>query len=426
MVDRGHLAQPARAVVDLRRPGTGGPTVDVVSETTGDCEARRALPTGPDVLVSFLVLVLALLPFAIGRRSEMLSVDPRWALVSLSVVGAAVLLWRRRDPWPVWALVTLLGLVAVGVGRGPTTAYVPAVVALFNVSSIGSTVRVVVAALVSGLSPVVVILLVGRDGAFDALAFGTTAWSGVALMSGIAVRNARAVVAAAHERARLAELNRDEEAQRRVAEERLRIARELHDVMAHHVAVINVQAGVAGHLVRTDPEGAAAAMTHVRQASQTVLHEVSAILGLLRSGEEGLVVAPTPRFADLGLLVEQTRRAGIEVVCATTGTVRELAPGVDLTAYRVVQEALTNASRHGSGEVAVDAVFAADELVLSVRNRCAHPVAAPGRDRHGLTGMRERAEAVGGTLTAGPDGPGWWLVQAQLPVASRDVEATAR
>ena len=107
-------------------------------------------------------------------------------------------------------------------------------------------------------------------------------------MSGTAVRNQRAVVAAAHERARRAEATREEEAQRRVADQRLRIARDLHDVVAHNVSVINVQAAVAGHLLRSDPDGAEAALAHVREASQTVLQEVPGLLGLLRTGDTSL------------------------------------------------------------------------------------------------------------------------------------------
>jgi len=367
------------------------------------------------VAVSLTVLVVALLPFVLGRESEMLEIEPRGFLVGAAILGTVLLLVRRVYPWRAWAATTSVGLAAIAVGGGPTSAYVPAIVALFTISARVTTVRAVGASLVSALAPVALILAFDRDGAFDALAFGITAWSGVALMSGIAVRNSRALVASAQERARLAELTREEEAQLRVTEERFRIARELHDVVAHHVSVINVQAGVASHLVRTDPDSAAAAMTHVREASQTVLREVSTMLGLLRSDGDGLETAPVPRMSEVDGLVERARRSGAQVVWQTSGTPYELMPTVDLTAYRVMQEALTNAVRHGTGTIAVRLDFHGDALVLDIRNPPARLSAELPSGRHGLAGMRERVAAIGGTLEAGPGESGEWVVRALLP-----------
>ena len=152
-------------------------------------------------------------------------------------------------------------------------------------------------------------------------------WIGLAAMSGIAVRNQRAVVAAAHERARQAEATREEEAQRRVADERLRIARELHDVVAHHVSVINVQAGVAGHLMRstqTVPGARARARGEPDGAPGG-----TGLLGLLRTGDEELETSPAPRLEDAAGLVEQARRSGLRVMWQTSGTPSTLTPGTD-------------------------------------------------------------------------------------------------
>ncbi len=143
------------------------------------------------------------------------------------------------------------------------------------------------------------ILAASRLGYVDALAYGLLPWSILAAVSGRAVRSQRAAMTAAHERARQAEATREEEAQRRVVEERLRIARELHDVVARHILVIHVHAGVAGHLMRTDPDRAVEAIGHVRDASRTVLDEVPGLLGLLRTGSDGPVTAPAPGLAQV-------------------------------------------------------------------------------------------------------------------------------
>ena len=186
------------------------------------------------------------------------------------------------------------------------------------------------ATLVSAVVPFVLVLATSDLGLVEAIAYGFGPWNALAAVTGIAVRSQRAVVTAAHERARLAEESRDEEARRRVSEERVRIARDLHDVVAHHIAVINVQAGVASHLIRSDPEQAAVALAHVREAGRVVLEEVPGLLGLLRgSGEEsaGLDTAPAPRLADLDSLVEQSRRSGLDVTVRRSGSPVDLGTG---------------------------------------------------------------------------------------------------
>ena len=180
--------------------------------------------------------------------------------------------------------------------------FVPAIFALYSLTVRVETAPALAATLGCALVPALVMLATTPYGLLDSSTYQFVSTSGLAAVSGIAVRNQRAVVAAAHERARQAEATREEEAQRRVADERVRIARELHDVVAHHVSVINVQASVAGQLLRTDPDGAAAALAHVREASQTVLREVPGLLGLLRTGNEELETAPAPRLADAEVL----------------------------------------------------------------------------------------------------------------------------
>jgi len=338
-------------------------------------------------------------------------------MLPLTVAASAPLVLRRTNVAAVWVAATAIGLVATAIEHGPSPAYLPAIVALYTLATM-SPLRVTVgAAVVTALAPRAIIGLQGAT-VVDAAVYGLTAWCGLAAASGVAVQFHRAVVAEARERTRQAEATREEEAQRRVAEERLRIARELHDVVAHHVAVINVQAGVAGHLVRSDPDKAVEALGHVREASQIVLREVPGLLGLLRSGDE-LERKPAPRLAQAENLVEASRRSGLKVTWRMTGSPVALAPGTDLTAYRVLQEALTNAAKHGSGAAVAGLAYEATGCTLEVRNQRPPGVSDAGSEHHGLVGMRERVAAVGGRLTVGPQGERDWLVRAWFP-AQRD------
>jgi signal transduction histidine kinase len=374
--------------------------------------ARHAIAS--DSLVGLVVLGVALSAFVIGppRRGDPdLELTP-WML-TLTVAASAVLVLRRRRTGAVWIATVTLGLVAMLVSGGPSPAYIPAIVALYTLATLFPLRLTLISSVVTALAPAAI--LVAQSGfSVDAFVYGLTAWCGLAAVSGIAVRSQRAVVAAAHERARQAEATREEEAQRRVAEERLRIARELHDVVAHHISVINVQAGVAGHLVRSDPDRAVEALGHVREASQIVLSEVPGLLGLLRTADDQLVRSPAPRLADADELVEAARRSGLDVTWRTTGSPVTLAPGADLTAYRVLQEALTNAARHGCGRAVGRVAHDSEGCTLEVRNERRPQDTAAGSERHGLMGMRERVAAVGGELTVGPQGDREWVVRLRL------------
>ena len=249
----------------------------------------------------------------------------------------------------------------------------------------------------------------------DLPALATVAVSGAAAAVGVAVRSQRAALAAAQDRAHQAELTREEEAERRVTDERLRIARELHDVVAHHISVINVQAGVARHLMDADPGQARTALGLVREASKTVLSEMSAVVGLLRTQDEDAPTEPAPGLSRVPALVESVRRAGLELSWTSTGDPHPLPPICDLTAYRVVQESLTNAVKYGTGSADLVIDHRPEAVTIEVRN----PVdptrtASPGAG-HGLIGMRERVEAVSGLLVTGPDGAGGFTVHAEVP-----------
>lgn len=216
-----------------------------------------------------------------------------------------------------------------------------------------------------------------------------------------------------------------------MAEERLRIARDLHDVVAHHIALVNVQAGVAAHVMDKRPDQAKEALAHVREASRSALNELRATVGLLRqSGDPTAPTEPAPGLAVLDQLVATVRQAGlpVEVACAAKED-PPLPAAVDLAAYRVIQEALTNVRKHaGPGakaEVSVVRVGATAEVMVLDNGR--GTADRSGGDDvvgggHGLLGMRERVTALGGTLTAGPRYGGGFRVHAILPVNARAQE----
>jgi len=245
---------------------------------------------------------------------------------------------------------------------------------------------------------------------------------GLAGVLGIAVRSQRQALTEARERARVAEESREDEAQRRVTQERLRIARELHDVVAHHIAVINVQSGVAEHLRTSNPAAAGEALSHVRAASAQVLSEMSALLGVLRDEDrQGDETAREPArgLTQLDELVASARRTGLQVLVRQEGSPGQLPPLVDVTAYRIVEEALTNAHKHGAGTAQLLLAHREGGIVIEVGNPTDPAVpAAAVADRgsgRGLVGMSERVAAVGGTLRARPGPPGSFLVHAELP-----------
>ena len=217
------------------------------------------------------------------------------------------------------------------------------------------------------------------------------------------------------QRAEEAERTRDEAAQRRAMEERLRIARELHDSLTHSISVIQVQAGVAVHLARKRGEDVPPALLAIQEAGADAVRELRATLGVLRSEDDG----DGSGLGQLGGLVARARAAGLPVTLTVTGPERPLPPDVDQAAYRIVQEALTNVSRHaGHASASVHLHYTPESLSIQVDNdgkgtRTAGP--RPSGPGLGLVGMRERVSALGGRLQAGPQDDGGFQVRAELP-----------
>lgn len=256
------------------------------------------------------------------------------------------------------------------------------------------------------------------------------ALGGLAIAAGDSSRNRRAYLAEVERRAERAELERERDARRRVAEERLRIARDLHDSMGHHLALISVQSDVAGRALDADAAAAREAMAHVKAASRKALEELRDTVGLLR--QPGDPVAPTeipaPGLDALDELLASLRDSGLVIDLRTEGTTAPLAPAADRTAFRVVQESLTNVRKHScGGRARLTLCYDRSGLTITVDDLGGGPAREPGRQvpraadvpatggRHGIVGMRERVLALGGQFTAGPRPRGAFRVTATLP-----------
>jgi signal transduction histidine kinase len=230
------------------------------------------------------------------------------------------------------------------------------------------------------------------------------------------MRYRRGYYAALEDKAARLEAERDAQAKVAAAAERARIARELHDVVAHHVSVMVVQADGAGYALRTDPDRAGAALQAIAGTGRQALAEMRRLLGVLRSADEESTLAPVPGLGELRELLEQARTAGLEVSYTLTGKPRELPEGAELAAYRVVQESLTNTRKHAglAATAAVTLRYEPDGLTVEVTD---DGLGASGTDTGGLglAGMRERIAMYGGTVTAGPLRGGGFGVSARLP-----------
>ncbi|MEV6623926.1 sensor histidine kinase [Amycolatopsis sp. NPDC051106] len=241
----------------------------------------------------------------------------------------------------------------------------------------------------------------------------------VAAVFGRSTRHRRAYLTIMEERARRAEESRDEEGRRRVAGERLRIARELHDLVAHRITLANAQATVAAHLFATHPEQARTSLDELVGTTRHALDELRATVGLLRQPEDtAALTEPAPGLSQVPELLSTFHRAGLAVSMHEDGTARPLPPAVDLTAYRVIQEALTNVTKHAAtGSAEVRLVWNRDHVTITVTDDgggARKPQERP--PGYGLIGMRERSAAVGGSLSANVRPQGGFVVSAHLPL----------
>jgi signal transduction histidine kinase len=385
----------------------------VVTSPLTDSLARRPLAVDAVAALS-CVLVTGPIMMLLARDSAM--PDMRWAGAALGV-GCLLLLGARR--WPlstVWATAAISATVLALLPQAPPCA--PVVAALFLLAARTNRRTVIGASAVVGIALTAEAFAVRPELSALGANLAVAAWTQLPSALGDAFRSRRELLVSYKERAERAEAASEQEAHRRVAAERLRIARELHDVVAHHLTLVNAQAGVAHHLVRQDAERAYEALGQIRDTSRAALDELRATVGLLRQPDEpDQPRTPAPGMRDLPALLDSFRHAGLPVDVQRTGPYDAVPPLTDLTAYRVVQEALTNAGKHVGGAHA--------QLTIAVHgNRLEVIVADDGGDGRitragtglGLISLSERVRAADGTLQTGPSPEGGFRVHAVLPL----------
>ena len=344
---------------------------------------------------------------------------PMWFDVLAVLVATMPLLARRRYPVAVLVVcalgVVLASFVDSGLVKGPFVSFLVGLTICFRfgmrpwrLQSVAGLAFVIgIAALVELNAPT------GKVGDFiwDAITF-TVAW-----VIGFAVGEKYREVDEAKERAAAAEREREERARRAVADERVRIARELHDVVGHSVSVMTVQASAVRRLLDQDQERVSEALQVVEQTGREALAEMRRMVGVLRHAEDGPALAPQPSLEQIERLVEHTRNAGLPVDLRVEGDPVELPTGIDLTAYRLVQEGLTNAIKHARAQRAEVLVrYAAGHVEVTVSDDGQGGGDGDGGG-HGLVGMRERVSVYGGKLEAGARPEGGFRLRATLPVA---------
>jgi signal transduction histidine kinase len=358
------------------------------------------------------LFVLAELDAALADRS-----GSTLALLLFPAAWTLPLLARRR--WPAAAALTVMGALALEAqiayaGTESQVVLVPVIVAFFTLGRREEPSRAVLAGLL-GLA-LGLILIAADSGPVTASGVIFVAIVGITpLAAGMLLRAREEESERLARRARRAEEEQEERAREAVAEERARIARELHDMIGHAISVITVQAGAARLQLDQDPERARQALVAIEETGHGTIAEMRRLIGMLREmGEPGL--APQPGMAQLDRLVDGVRESGLPVELRREGERAPLPPAVDLAAYRIVQEALTNALKHGAGgQATVTVRYALRSLALEVESRHAERRNGSGGG-HGLVGMRERVEECGGEVHAGETPDGGYAVRATLPL----------
>ncbi|WP_285781796.1 sensor histidine kinase [Microbispora sp. NBRC 16548] len=371
-----------------------------------------------DAAVAVVVLAAAEIAIATGREAHSVSRD--WLAYVLGVVMAAPLLLRRRSPAAALYIVSAVLLLFYALGYPGFPPSVVLAVPLYDAVLAGYLWRALPVP-VAFLSMGYVVAV--RDGMppLDAVAvfLPSMALVVVAMLLGALVRSRRAYAEEVRQRLRLAEEQRRREAERQVAEERLRIARELHDTVAHAIATITVQSGAALHLIDQDPARARDALKAIRQTGKAALGEMRTTLGVLRADGESVLV--TDR--DVGLdrlpdLLAAVRAAGLEVGFDGDMASRRLPEPVDRAAYRILQESLTNVLRHAgsAARAQVRLAWEPEWIAIEVTDDGVSAEAEASGGGHGLAGMRERAEGLGGWFEAGPLRGRGFRVWVRLPL----------
>jgi signal transduction histidine kinase len=372
----------------------------------------RRHPVLVDGVLAFVLLLVGISPL----------LQRPWQQLPIALLMVVPVAFRRRDPVLAFCLAVAGGAGQVLV-RGQSPSDLAIVVLLYTLAAYRPR-RESVTGLAVCLTGSLVAILAWMPGGHRwpqqflaaGVIFGGTAV--VAWVLGDSMRYRRAYYLALEDRAARLERERDAQAKIAAAAERARIARELHDVVAHNVSVMVVQADGASYALGAEPERAREALGTIAATGRQALAEMRGLLGVLRSGDARAELAPLPGIDELRDLLEQTRAAGRTVSFTLDGVPRPLPDGVALAAYRVVQESLTNTRKHGGigASVAVSLHYSPDELVVQVTDDGRGAAAADDGAGHGLTGMRERVGIYGGSVLAGPRQAGGYQVTARLPL----------
>jgi signal transduction histidine kinase len=392
-----------------------------------------------DVLLALLVAVMqvqgtVVKPDEVGSRPL---TDLGYLGYGLLIVSGLALAVRRRWPVPVFLTVALVSLVYYTIGFTDGPGWIALFVALYTLTAYGDgrrSLRIASVAITVLATGWIIAALDIAPVAGLGWVFFRIAASVMAAALGESVRMRSVIATEALERARQAERTREEEARSRVDAERLRIAREVHDTVAHAIAIINVQAGVTAYLLDKRPERVRDALVTIEQTSAQALHEMRAVLGVLRSSDDGRV--PQPGLGQIDELAAMAREAGLDIKLEVSSSAAPLPSAVDSAAYRILQESITNVIRHvGPTRVTVALDYGPDVLEVRVADEGGRAgsdddaaAGAPGQrgstanggsahPGRGIAGMRERCGLLGGELIAGPRPSGGFEVSARLPLA---------
>jgi signal transduction histidine kinase len=381
-------------------------------------------PTIGDVAVAAATFALTL-ALLVSARGSSRSVDPLG--VVLAAFACLPLLARRSSPLGVLALTTAASAALNGLGYAVGPPFGPIVALSYVAADERTRLRPArTASLVLGMFAIHLAATASAHSGFptSAVLFGIVVWGG-AWMIGDQVRQRRRRRAEVEERLRRAERETARERRLAAAEERTRIARDLHDSAAHAINVILVQAGAARLLQERDPEAVRAALSTIEDVARETIGEIDLLVRGLREDDEAEQpprVEPPLGLAALDTLADRYRAGGLAIDVRVDGRPRPLPRGLDQAAYRILQESLTNAARHGDGDAQVGVHYGESELALTIANSVVATADGAAAGGHGILGMRERTSLLGGTLAAGRDA-GCFRVDARLPYADGEEQA---
>jgi signal transduction histidine kinase len=372
-----------------------------------------------DAAVVVVLLVVTALPLATRPLTAGQRPSDVWAYLLVAALCVPFAFHRR---YPVTAVVVACGaLVLYAVGKYSAYPGIPIFVLVAGISLHSTRRRALLAAGLGAVAISVAVWLQPEGVATASTWVASLLALAVAWLWGENLRGRRARWAAMEERARRLEAEREERDRQAVTAERLRIARELHDVVAHSMSVIAVQSGVANHVIDSRPAQARQALATIEATSRSALVELRRLLGVLRQGDDPVAsLEPNPGMGELGRLADQIRSAGVEVELKVEGEPGDLPPGVDLSAFRIAQEGLTNVLKHGGRVARVLVRYSPGAVAVEIADdgRAGADEGPGDGTGHGLIGMRERVAVFGGELTAGPVPGGGYRMAARLPYAA--------